>query len=115
MMFSTPRGESSRPAGSGQVVTPADGFAVPIGHDPVKLAAGGLENEWKEMAVAFPQRQIGDAFQGDPFEGAFRVDCDGCALPLVDEENETEPVFTVFAEPGPADGATQDQVGTLQS
>ena len=57
---------------SNQVIVPAHRPAVAIRHDAVKLAAVVVEDERQEMAVAFPERQVENPLDVDPFQRRLR-------------------------------------------
>src|SRR5262245_31271835 len=93
---------------------PTDGAAVAVGHDTVELAIRPLEDQRQEIAVTFPERQIEQPLDIDPFQCSFGVVGPRRAVPAVDAEDEAEPIFAVLAETGPTDGAAEDQLIALQ-
>src|SRR6476659_2847173 len=100
---------------SGATVRPAQHAPLAIGHHPVKRARVGIEDERQEMAIAFPQRQRGDVFDGDPLERASGVALERCAAEARDDEQKAEPVLAALAESGPTDRAAQMEIEALDT
>src|SRR5207248_1953035 len=83
-------------------------------HDAMELTIRLGKNQWQEIAIPFPQRQIEDMVHRDPFERTLHVLPMRRSVPAVDAKNEAKPVGAVFAEARPTDGASQGQGSALQ-
>src|SRR5437660_1347608 len=103
------------PRGVEKGVAPTYRPAIPIGHDAVKGAVARVEHQRQEVTIALPERQIEHALDFDPFERAFGIVRQRCAVPAIDAEDEAEPVFAVFPEAGPTDGAAQAELVAVEA
>src|SRR5512146_1389166 len=105
----------ARPIASDPAVRPAHHAPVAIRHDAVKRPRLGVEHEWQEVTVAFPERQLVDPVEFNPFERALGIALVRLACQARDDEHEAEPVLAVLAESRPADRAAQVQLEALDA